>query len=53
MFKNCLQLVPGVYYIFKIVGIDENGKESDPANYTVTYSDGKIKRTTPEGLVVS
>lgn len=47
------QLTPGVYYIFRIIGIDENGKESEPNNYKVTYSDGKIKRTTPEGVVVS
>lgn len=48
-----MQLTSGVYYIFKIEGIDEKGIYSDPQNYTVTYSDGKIKRTNPDGTIVS
>lgn len=47
-----MQLTSGVYYIFKIVGIDDKGVDSDPQNYTVTFSDGKIKRTNPDGTIV-
>lgn len=42
----------GVYYIFTIVGIDEHGYESEPQNFTVAYSDGKIKRTNADGSIV-
>lgn len=46
------QLVQGVYYVFTIVGIDENGDESEAQNITVAYSDGKIKRTNADGSIV-
>ncbi|XP_037027027.1 uncharacterized protein LOC119067871 isoform X2 [Bradysia coprophila] len=49
---NNTELVQGVYYVFTITGIDENGYESEPDNFTVTYSDGKIKRTNPDGSVI-
>lgn len=42
----------GVFYIFTIVGVDENGNESEAQNFTVTYSDGKIKRTNADGSIV-
>ena len=42
----------GVYYTFKIVGIDENGLESKPQNFSITFSDGKIKKLNPDGSVV-
>lgn len=47
-----LQLTPGVFYIFQIVGIDDAGIESEPQNYTVTFSDGSIKRINADGSVV-
>lgn len=46
------QLTLGVYYIFKIVGLDDGGVESDPQNFTVTFSDGTIKRTNDDGTIV-
>lgn len=47
-----MQLTSGVYYVFSIVGIDADGDESETQNYTVTFSDGKIKRTNPDGSIV-
>lgn len=42
----------GVFYSFTIIGIDKDGVESEPQNFTVAYSDGKIKRTNADGSVV-
>ncbi|KAJ6638595.1 hypothetical protein Bhyg_11332, partial [Pseudolycoriella hygida] len=49
---NNTELVQGVFYTFTIIGIDENGKESDAQNFTVAYSDGKIQRTNADGSVI-
>lgn len=47
------QLTSGVYYVFQIVGIDADGAQSEPQNYTVTYSEGTLRRTNPDGSIVS